>query len=421
MNLILERAPPQARRSVGIEEFGELTAISRMGGQGRVHRPERVPPGLGGGPVVVKLYRRLPPDGAAEVLEEMVSWSRSIGPAERVWLRDVAAWPLGLVSSGGVPVGIVMRDLGPRFTVPFLMPSGRSTRVLLAMEHLLGSDAYLQQRGLGLRLDTMTRAAVAERISAALGFLHRHAIVVSDLAPTNLLVAFPGGAPAVGFIDCDSMVFRGRQALTAVETGDWNMPAAFAEPAGTRAADAYKLGLVVLRLFSRSHDTRALAPHLRYVPVELRDLLYRALDRDSANRPPAGEWQRSLSKLLAQGGLNERYPPPAPPRAAARVPGAQPSQAPRVRAPVPTLARAPMVVAARPARNEWLRRGVLALWLVAGTIVLFLLFSRLFAAAIPSTPSGAGSPGALQGEQNTPSYYYGAPGGQGQAAPQQLP
>ena len=168
-------------------------------------------------------------------------------------------------------------------------------------------------RGLGVRLDTFTRAEVAERICDALAFLHRHAIVASDIAPNNLLVAFgESDEPAVCFIDCDSMVFCGRQALASVQTGDWEIPATFAEPPSTRAADAYKLGLVVLRLFARSHDARAPAPHTRYVPAELHGLLARALSDDAVNRPPAGEWQRALRGLLADGGLNERYPGPVP-------------------------------------------------------------------------------------------------------------
>jgi hypothetical protein len=423
-------AAPPARGSIPIEAFGELVAISRMGGQGRVHRPAQVPSELGPGPVVIKLYRHLPPEGAARALSQMVSWSRLLDIAEAARLHRVAAWPLALVTAGTTPVGIAMADVSARFTVPFLMPSGRREQVLLALEHLLGPDAFLQQRGLGVRLDTTVRTAVADRVSEALGYLHRHAIVVSDLAPSNLLIAFTAEGPEVCFIDCDSMVFRGRQALTSVETGDWNIPGEFAEPPSTRAADAYKLGLVVLRLFARSHDARGLGPHLRFVPIELRDLLYRALDRDAANRPPAGEWQRALRELLARGGLNERYPGPVVRRLplAAAAPARH-----RVRRAAGTLAASPARARAAPARVQaapaanpaprsapssggdwlWLRRGVVALWMLTGTVVLFLVLSRLFASALPSPPAGStggGVPGSF-GAQNAYPYYYGGPGG----------
>ena len=301
------------RRAIAVEEFGELEPISRFGGQGRVYRPAVVPAGLGDGSVVVKVYRRAPPAGAGSVLTEMVAWSHLLEPDQRAALYRVAAWPLAVVRAGEVAAGIAMRDVRGRFSVPFAMPSGRRERVLLTLEHLLGSDSFLQMRGLGVTLDTFTRTEVAERICDALAFLHRHAIVASDIAPNNLLVAFGAGdEPEVCFIDCDSTVFLGRQALTSVQTADWEIPAAFDESPNTRAADAYKLGLVVLRLFARSHDARSLGAHVPHVPLELHGLLARALAGDAVNRPPAGEWQRALRGLLADGRLNERYPGPAP-------------------------------------------------------------------------------------------------------------
>lgn len=384
---------PLERYAVQIEAFGALEPISRLGGQGRVHRPDRVPPEFGQQPLVVKLYRRTPSAAAARVLAEMVAWSWTLEHDERARLHGIATWPLTVVSSGLMPVGIAMRDVSGRFAVPFVMPSGRRERVLLALEHLLGEDSYLQLRGLGIPLDTSMRARVAERVTDALSYLHRHGIVVSDLAPSNLLVAFDRGLPSVCFIDCDSMVFRGEQGLAPVETGDWNIPPDFAEPPRTRSADAYKLGLLMLRLFARSHDTRAVGPHLRYVPAELHRLLGRALCSDVANRPPAGEWQRALRELLAHHDLNQRYPGPAP----------RPRPAPRPQAEPATVTTAPLTGAAgqpRPsvagaarswpssaqhsAGSPWLRPAVAVLWLLAGAVVFILILSRLFADAIPS-------------------------------------
>ena len=387
-----------ARVAYALEEFGELAPISRFGGQGRVYRPAIVPAGIDDGPVVVKVYRRAPPAGADRVLADMVDFVRTPGVGERAALERVAAWPLAIVRAGEVAAGIVMRDVSARFAAPFVMPSGRRERVLLTLEHLLGADDYLQLRGLGVRLDTFTRAEVAERICDALACLHRHAIVVSDIAPNNLLVAFgQSGEPGVCFIDCDSMVFHGRQALASVQTGDWEIPATFAEPPSARAADAYKLGLVVLRLFARSHDARAPAPHARYVPAELHGLLARALAPDAVNRPPAGEWQRALRGLLADGGLNERCPGPAP-RVVRRVAPAAAPVAP-ARAPQPALAW-PQVAGAL-----WLRRAVAVAWIVAGSLVLLVVLSRLFAAAVP-LPTPDGDTGAGVGRNNLYQYQY---------------
>ena len=213
-------------------------------------------------------------------------------------------------------------------------------------------------------------------------------IVVSDIAPSNLLVAFGAGGPSVCFIDCDSMVFRGAQALAPVETGDWNMPAAFAEPPRTRAADAYKLGLIVLRLFARSHDARAVEPHLRHVPGELRGLLVRALDAHAANRPPTGEWQLALRQALGRGGLGERYPGPAPRARAATV--VLPVAGVESRTPLAAVSRSAPASAPRhrPASPLWLQPAVVVLWVLAGAAVLALILSRLFAAAVPGWESG---------------------------------
>ena len=252
---------------------------------------------------------------------------------------------------------------------------------------------------------------------AGLAFLHRHGIAASDIAPNNLLVSFRS-ATEVCFIDCDSMVFRGRGALPSVQTGDWDVP--FAERPDTRAADAYKLGLLILRLFARSHDARAPAPHLRYVPVELRDLLYRSLGEAGVNRPTAGEWQRALHGLLADGGLDERYPGPTPaPRVGVAGAAAPPAGAvrPCVRhAPAPRgPARHAPAPAVAPAAGQWLQRSVVVLWILAGSIVLLLVLSRLFAAAVPVPDPGAGSSaGAGAGPYYySPGYYPGGRAGRG--------
>jgi len=305
-----------------------------------------------------------------------------------------------------------MHDVSGRFEVPFMMPSGRRERVLLSLEHLLGADDYLQLRGLGIRLDTTMRAAVAERISGALASLHRHGIVASDIAPNNLLVGFGASGPAVCFIDCDSMVFHGRQALATVETADWQVPPEFHEPPFTRAADAYKLGLVVLRLFGRTHDARQVTPHLRHVPGELRELLARSLGAEAANRPPAGEWQRALRELLARGALNERYPGPAPARISPQ-PSVPEGRQRRDSPPRPSPPRGPMLPGG--ARRGKTQRPLALAWLVVAVVIFFLMLSRLLAVASPSAGgAGLGTPGGDQA--GAPYHYYYAPGGPGSDA-----
>ncbi len=420
MSALARELPPgaaagPAREStvVRLGEFGERVPLGRPGGQGRVYRPARIPSALGAAPIVVKLYRRPPPAGAVDVLARMIAWSRTLDREHRDRLHRVAAWPLAIVTAGDRPVGIAMHDVSDRFEVPFVMPSGRRQRVLLSLEHLLGADDYLQLRGLGIRLDTTMRTVMAERISGALASLHRHGIVASDIAPNNLLVGFGAPGPTVCFIDCDSMVFHGRQALASVETADWQVRPEFREAPCTRAADAYKLGLVVLRLFARSHDARLATPHVRHVPRELRELLSRSLGADAANRPPAGEWQRALRQLLTYGGLNERYPGPAPIRPSAKPSVPRPpyrhDQPPRRPSPAPTPTRP------GGARRSKTHQPFALAWLVVAAVIFLLLLARLLAVASP-TSGGAGL-GAPGGNQVDPAYhYYYTPAGPGSEA-----
>jgi hypothetical protein len=383
-----------------VEQFGELTPVCRPGGQGRVYRPTRLPTTLDATPVVVKLYRRPITADPVRVLAEMVAWSRTLDRRQQARLHGVSAWPHGIVTRGERPIGIAMRDLSNPFEVPFVMPSGPRQRVPLSLEHLLGGDEYLQLRGLGVRPRTATRAGVAERISGALTNRHRHGIIASDIAPNNLLVGFGVQGPFVSFIACDSMVFHGRQALAPVETTDWQLPSGCAKPRGTRAADAYKLGLVVLRLFTRSHDARRPSPQIQCVPIELRGLLNRSLAAEAANRPPAGEWQRALRELLALGRLDARYPGRAPtpvrPRSPSQLRQHRPDPpAPRPSPPAQSRGRPPRRTGQRPLRVAWLALTV---------VVLAFVLMRLLAGAGPSLSSG-GFAGPGTGQPNTPLQY----------------
>ncbi len=438
--------------SVELDELGPLTAISRRGGQGRVYAPARVPtlkgvhPGRIGSRPVVKLYHGPPPPGAGGALEAMVQWSRRLAPSQRELLYRVSAWPLATITCAGALAGIAMQDVRGRFEVPFHMPSGRTAEVLLQLEHLLEPDAYLALRGQPVTVDTRMRARVAERISAAFAYLHRHAIVVSDVSPSNLLISFADAEPEVCLIDCDSMVFRGRRALTSVETGDWQMPPGFAEPPYTRAADAYKLGLLVLRLFARSHDARRLEPHRHHVPAELQGLLARALSADAPNRPPAGELQLALRRTIADGALARRYPgperqpagapaaraigddarPPArsqPARARAaqgpRRVGARNPATPRGRAAAPRGARrAATGRGGRPAAHLGPSRAFTVVWLVTG-LLLLVLFAHLVqseavsASGAPGRSTGFGPGSGVFLRQVGPGGGTAGPGGQG--------
>ncbi|MBV8218141.1 MAG: hypothetical protein JO325_06745 [Solirubrobacterales bacterium] len=159
------------------------------------------------------------------------------------------------------------------------------------------------------------------------------------------------------------------------------------------------------------------------MPAELRALLTRSLTADAVNRPPAGEWQRALRGLLADGRLSERYPGPAPARAVVRAgPAARPavavarSVAPP-RAASPTARSGAQMRRGQPSGALWLRRAVVVAWVVAGALVLLLALSRLFAAAIPTVPSDGGAGAASQFGQGATSPYTGSQFGRGAGSP----
>ncbi|HEX4281718.1 MAG TPA: hypothetical protein VHZ27_13195 [Solirubrobacteraceae bacterium] len=111
--------------------------------------------------------------------------------------------------------------------------------------------------------------------------------------------------------------------------------------------------------------------------------------------------------MLADGRLNDRYPGPAPARVVVRgtpAPGrmvvrgtpaaparmvvrATPAPAARAAAGAPRAPRS----GPPPAGAVWLRRAVVVAWVVAGSLVLLLVLSRLFAAAVPTVPSEGGA------------------------------
>ena len=111
------------------------------------------------------------------------------------------------------------------------------------------------------------------------------------------------------------MTFQGRSPLSVVETPDWEIPPQWDESPTTRGADAYKLGLAVMRLFARSQSERLPDTVEPYVPTALRDLLREALGSEPGLRPSAGRWQGALRDVLGTP-LAEDFPGPPSKRSA---------------------------------------------------------------------------------------------------------
>src|ERR1019366_7340580 len=120
-------------------------------------------------------------------------------------------------------------------------------------------------------------------------------VVVGDLSPKNLLFSL-APEPGCFIIDCDAMRVRGETVLPQAQTPDWEVPAG--EPIATPAADAYKFGLLAIRLFARdqsSSDPAALAA----LSPELGRLADLSLHDDPARRPGPGAWVPALDAAAA--------------------------------------------------------------------------------------------------------------------------
>lgn len=290
---------------VKLDELKRGTRVGK-GGQGTIYETDRSFFGWPT-PLVLKIYDHYLAAPALAAFDRRTDWAMGLGAAAREELYRAACWPLVAVEDRGMLAGIVMPDERPRHGVRMALPSGLSNDVLMCLEHLLTEDDYIERR-FKLASDTRVRATIAERMAGSLAVLHRHAIVVSDFSHRNVLVRV-SEPYAVTLIDCDSMRFQGESSLKPVETPDWEIPEEWNEPPLTRAADSYKLGLAVLRLFARKQGVRHLGEAQPHVPTALRPLLTSALGRDPGLRPAAGRWQGSLRDVLGTQ-LNRDFPGP---------------------------------------------------------------------------------------------------------------
>lgn len=207
-------------------------------------------------------------------------------------LRSRLAYPMNVITRGGrSPSGFLM----PRIPKRFFLPNGREKK----LEHLLNGPTVAQQLGF-----TYTQADVYRLLidlADTLEGLHRNDIAYGDISPKNVLVSFEP-EPIGFFIDCDSMAIGGRQALAPVATPDWDAPRPPHSPVVTTEADAYKFGLLVLRLLAGDQQVRTLADLPADVPHELRGLLERALSNDPSARGPVGDWIPPLTSAAAGAG-----------------------------------------------------------------------------------------------------------------------
>ncbi|WP_298443753.1 hypothetical protein [Gordonia sp. (in: high G+C Gram-positive bacteria)] len=260
------------------------------GGQGAVLRTGSA---LFGRDMVYKAYKPGPlADLDVDALHAMVATMAGIDDVQRDRRLDVFAWPCALVADSGAVTGFLMPAVPAEFTSP--SPRGADRKPILnEFQHLLNSPQFLGT--LGFAISRRTQIDLLISVATAMAVLHKGGYTIGDFSPKNIL--FDPATSAVYFLDCDAMVHRGRSALPQAETPSWNVPAG--EQVGTPEGDAYKLGLLVLRLFAGDQHTRD-ADDLPADLEVLKPLLVRALTTTVADRPTPGVWVSLLRDLRPQ-------------------------------------------------------------------------------------------------------------------------
>lgn len=230
------------------------------------------------------------------------------GPDAEALLR-LAAWPTAIVRKGGVVRGFLMPRVPEQYTVRLRLPAGPAT-VLAQVQFLLNSDDYLRARGLAL--DERLRLELLRDTGEALAIFHRLGVCVGDFSPNNLLFSLTE-RPRCYFIDCDAMRLDGDSVLAQAETPEWQVPDREGEELATPATDAYKFGLLAVRLFAGDQQVRDPGAAGSRLRGEMRRLAGRSLSADPEQRPPPERWIRVLDTAIARAPASVPAPPePSP-------------------------------------------------------------------------------------------------------------
>ncbi|GGL95961.1 hypothetical protein GCM10010129_44780 [Streptomyces fumigatiscleroticus] len=309
------------------DQLGDY-ALNRLGdgGQGVVYGVPRPPDRLHGSFLAYKEFKT-PVD--ADVLHDMCCFLGLLSARDRAFLQARLTWPAVMVYQGRRPAGPppsanpgtdVVGFLMPRVPGEFELHSPQLGRPRpQALEYLLNDDAYAAR--IGLYVDDGRRLRLLADLARTLDRLHAQRVTVGDLSPKNVMFTLSGQGRCL-LIDCDSMRYRGRDVLPQVETPGWEVPE---REKATVASDAYKLGLIALRLFNRSQDDTDAGP-LRGVSTELANLAIRSLSPEPRRRPAPAEWLPALELADARARTRPATAGPRPTSPGSTVPTPSPVQ-----------------------------------------------------------------------------------------------
>ncbi|BBY05030.1 hypothetical protein [Mycobacterium noviomagense] len=223
---------------------------------------------------------------------------------------------------------------------------------------------------------------------------------MGDISPKNLLFSL---VPHEGvyFIDCDAMRINGVSALAQMETPGWERPAG--EDLATIYSDAYKLGLLALRLLAGDHDTKNLQHLPASTPGLLRQVITDTLSNPSQQRPLPEAWSYVLGHAIEHAQHQKKTatptatpvsvapaPPPTPvvhsrPPVGSSAPPA-PAPPPPYSTPPPPPAWAPPPPQRQPASPAKIWAGV---GVAAAIIVIVAVIAITLATHNTSTPTSA--------------------------------
>jgi len=318
-------------------------------------------------------------DVDSAVLEQMVGLPSRLSPEDRAWLLENTAWPAAVAEDDGTVCGFLMRAVPADYYFDFRTRTLGSQRKLADVAFLLNSDSYVS--GAGISVTDRQRLLLLRSLAGLLTRLHGIGVVVGDMSPKNLLFSL-NTSPRCFLIDCDAAQMCGQTVLRQVETPDWEAPAG--EARATTATDAYKFGLLAIRLFARDQTSRNISV-LAATSAELGRLARLSQGSDANGRPAPSAWTPALDAAAAREEAST-WPPATVTVAAPAVPRPTPS---KIAVPSPVLGSA--AVPAMPVSTQTPRsRRVSPVILAAGGIVLALVLAIVGVLHFESHPA-AGS------------------------------
>jgi eukaryotic-like serine/threonine-protein kinase len=342
------------RQVIERDKLGALTKIGQ-GGQGVVYGAPNVKTKFAASMVYKEYKSQVLADidfTALAAMPALVEDSLSYAEAEQ--LISIAAWPCALVEEAGTPKGFVMPAIPDEFFIDLTTVKGVS-KTAAEFQHLLNHSSVLVARGIAI--DDAQRYSLLREVASGLASLHKHGVCVGDISPKNLLFSLTPH-PAGYFIDCDAMRINGVSVLRQVETPGWQVPAG--EELATIFSDAYKLGLLALRLLAGDHDITNLQHIPATAPDMLRQIVSDTLTNPPQQRPLPEAWTYVLGHAIEYAQHQQKTAAPAPVSVAPDAPStpvvhSRPSSRPSAPPPTPAWSAPPPAQSAPPPPAQWAR------------------------------------------------------------------